>query len=440
MKEEKLLPELRFPEFEKSWKKLKLGDIADVIDPHPSHRAPNPVQINGIPFIGIGDISEEGVVCFENVRMVSKEIYKEHNVRYKLEIGDFAFGRVASIGKVVDLSSNISKKYTYSPTLAIIKPLRINSAFLRTYVKTDYFTDKVNSKSTGSTRRSLGMQNLRILDILHPSSEEQQKIATFLTSVDKRIQLLTQKKEKLEEYKKGVMQGLFAGHGQQQHVLAHGSTHAETHGRASIQGNNDCVPLRFTDENGNNYPDWEEKKLGEVANRIGDGLHGTPIYVNDSEIYFINGNNLINGKIEINESTKRVDIETFTKNDKKLTKGSILISINGTIGSIARYGNEKVMLGKSVGYFNFNDNSEFFFHLLQTNSIQNFFISELTGSTIKNLSLKTLRETKTNLPCKEEQQKIASFLSALDKQIEQVARQVEKMKEWKKGLLQGMFV
>ena len=98
-----------------------------------------------------------------------------------------------------------------------------------------------------------------------------------------------------------------------------------------------------------------------------------------------------NGKIEINEKTKKVDYSISKKNDKKLNANTILISLNGTIGNVYKYNNERVMPGKSVGYFNFKENPEFYYHILRTETIQNFFISELTGSTIKNVLLKTLR-------------------------------------------------
>ena len=174
--------------------------------------------------------------------------------------------------------------------------------------------------------------------------------------------------------------------------------------------------------------EWEVKKLGEIAEKIGDGLHGTPIYVEESDFYFINGNNLVNGKIEINENTKKIDVETFIKNDKQLRKNTLLISINGTIGNIAKYDNENVMLGKSVGYFNFEENSDFIYFVLQTKLIQNFFNSELTGSTIKNLSLKTLRETLISRPNQVERQQISSFLSLIDERIQTQIKIIEELK------------
>src|SRR5690625_914480 len=205
------VPKIRFPEFEGDgeWVEDKLSNCADVVDPHPSHRAPIAVS-DGIPFIGIGDISEQGELNLKNVRLVPREILDEHRERYRLKIGDFAYGRVASVGKVVDLSKNIDKDYTYSPTMAIVQPKRINASFLRHLCNSSSFITQVIAKTSGSTRKSIGMQNLRILNISMPSSlEEQQKIASCLSAVDELITAQQEKIDELQQHKKGLMQGLF---------------------------------------------------------------------------------------------------------------------------------------------------------------------------------------------------------------------------------------
>ena len=193
--------------------------------------------------------------------------------------------------------------------------------------------------------------------------------------------------------------------------------------------------MRFPEFSG----EWEMKSFGEITEKIGDGLHGTPIYVENSDFYFINGNNLVNGKIELNNNTKKVNLTTFSKNDKGLNKNTLLISINGTIGNIAKYNEEKVMLGKSIGYFNFKTNSDYFYYVLQTNLIQDYFISELTGSTIKNLSLKTLRETTVSYPLISEQQKIATFLSLIDERIQTQNKIIEGLKSQIQGFREHLF-
>ena len=205
--------------------------------------------------------------------------------------------------------------------------------------------------------------------------------------------------------------------------------------RGTKQSHSLAPALRFKEFEG----EWNKKKMSDLSERIGDGLHGTPKYVDESDIHFVNGNNLMNGKIFISDKTKKVGDNTFLKNDKNLADNTVLISLNGTIGNIARYNNEKVMLGKSVGYFNFNTASDYYYHILNSPKIQRFFISELTGSTIKNLSLKTLRETIIPYPSLPEQQKIASFLSAVDKKIQQLTKKKALLEDYKKGVMQQLF-
>jgi type I restriction enzyme S subunit len=180
--------------------------------------------------------------------------------------------------------------------------------------------------------------------------------------------------------------------------------------------------------------------LKDIVEKIGDGLHGTPVYYPNTGYYFINGNNLLNGKIVINSSTKEINKETFDINNKDFTTNTLFLSINGTIGNVAKYGNELIMLGKSIAYFNFKNDSLFFYHLFHSKKIQDYFNSQLTGTTIKNLSLKTLREAEFSLPSQKEQTKIANFLSAIDDKINAVSDQIEKTETWKKGLLQKIFV
>lgn len=98
--------------------------------------------------------------------------------------------------------------------------------------------------------------------------------------------------------------------------------------------------------------DWIEVELDKLVSKLGDGLHGTPKYSDDGEYFFINGNNLSNGKIIFKGNTKRVNKDEFEKYKKELTDRTVLVSINGTIGNLAFYNNEKVILGKSACYFN----------------------------------------------------------------------------------------
>ena len=164
---------------------------------------------------------------------------------------------------------------------------------------------------------------------------------------------------------------------------------------------------------------WDYKKLSKLCTRIGDGLHGTPEYLNDSDIYFINGNNLNNGKIELNSNTKKVSVEEFENNFIPLNENSLLLSINGTIGSMAFYNDEKVMLGKSAAYLNFNSGiNKFYYYYFQLAHIQRHFYNIATGSTIKNLSLKSIQDFEVPVPNEIEWQGIARVLSLIDSKIQ----------------------
>ena len=164
---------------------------------------------------------------------------------------------------------------------------------------------------------------------------------------------------------------------------------------------------------------WVKVKLSTLCSRIGDGLHGTPNYIESGDIYFINGNNIKGGKIIVDNETKRVTKEELDKNFIELNSNSLLLSINGTLGNMAFFNEENVMLGKSAAYLNFKtDINRFYFYYFQLPSIQKYFYDVATGSTIKNLSLKSLQDFEVPKPTVNDYKKIAKVLSDLDAKIE----------------------
>lgn len=165
--------------------------------------------------------------------------------------------------------------------------------------------------------------------------------------------------------------------------------------------------------------EWPFVRLEEITSVLGDGLHGTPIYDDWGDYHFINGNNLLEGRIVINEKTKRVSEVEAHKHRKDLNERTILVSINGTLGNIAFYRGEKVVLGKSACYFNINAgvDKHFVRYVLQSDNFQNYIQNLATGSTIKNVSLRLMRDFSFRLPTFEVQRHISATLKALDDRI-----------------------
>ena len=160
---------------------------------------------------------------------------------------------------------------------------------------------------------------------------------------------------------------------------------------------------------------WVWCRLVDITSVVGDGLHGTPQYNPNGAYYFVNGNNLSNRKILIKDSTKRVSKEEYIKYKKPLNEHTILVSINGTIGNVATYSNEKIILGKSACYFNITPFlvKEYMCYVIESNYFQKYALLSATGSTIKNVPLKAINEFNVPIPPVSEQKRIVSQIDYL---------------------------
>lgn len=166
--------------------------------------------------------------------------------------------------------------------------------------------------------------------------------------------------------------------------------------------------------------EWKEYKLKEVTSVLGDGIHGTPKYDDKGSIFFINGNNLENGRIVIKDTTKRVSEREAEKYKKPLCDRTLMVSINGTLGNVARYNGEPCILGKSACFFNVKEDFEkdFIYYVVNNQYFRNEIERLATGTTIKNVSLETMRNYSFLVPSLDIQRRIASILSSLDDKIE----------------------
>jgi len=188
--------------------------------------------------------------------------------------------------------------------------------------------------------------------------------------------------------------------------------------------------------------DWKVVTLEEVTSKLGDGLHGTPKYDDNGEYYFINGNNIGNGKINITPNTKKVSHEEFLKHRKDLTDRTIFVSINGTLGNVGLYNNEKICLGKSACYFNVKEgvSKEYIKYIMSSSIFQNYINIYATGTTIKNMGLKAMRSFSFNIPPLVTQKKIAHILSTLDEKIELNSKMNQTLESMAQALFKSWFV
>lgn len=274
--------------------------------------------------------------------------------------------------------------------------------------------------NVGTTVIHISKSDIEKIVIPYPPIREQQKISYILSNVDVLISSYDDIIKKTKVLKKDLMHQL----------LTKGIGHTKFKKVKSLFGNYEEIPH-----------EWELCKLKNLCNKIGDGIHSTPNYVDSSDFYFINGNNLINGSIIFFDSTKNVDEDEYLKYKLDLNENTVFLSINGTIGNVAFYNNEKIVLGKSICYINCNEklNNKFLSYLLKSYYWARYISRELTGTTISNLSLASIRNFPIQLPKKEEQNYIAIILSNVDYNIKELESKKTVLEKLKKGLMQKLF-
>ena len=255
-----------------------------------------------------------------------------------------------------------------------------------------------------------------------PPPDEQAAIVRFLDHANRKIDGFIRAKRKLI----GLLN-------EQKQAIIH---------RAVTRGLDPEVPLKPSGIPwlGDIPKHWGTPRLAQLSTRIGDGLHGTPEYVDQSPYHFINGNNLVNGCIRLKASTRCVGLAEFKKHAVPLGESTLLMSINGTIGSVALYRGESVILGKSAAYINCNKSltREYLLCFLQSPAVVNFLRQEVTGTTIFNLSLASIRGLPIALPSVDEQ---LSIVGSIEKNtaptstaIARTEREIALMQEYRTRL------
>ncbi|WP_081315056.1 restriction endonuclease subunit S [Brochothrix thermosphacta] len=410
--EHKNIPEIRFSGFTNEWEQRKLGDLSKVIDPHPSHRAPAATEV-GIPFIGIGDVDEVGNINYKTARIVDEKIFEEHHNRYNLAITSIGIGRVASLGKVIRLRDDIGK-YAVSPTMSVIQFTNNNDLdFLYSNMNTPIFQKQFKSFSNGSTRQSVGIQDLRTLMVSLPIDiEEQKKIGLLFKQLDDTIALHQRKLDLLKEQKKGFLQKMFPKAGEKIPELR-------------FKG--------FTD-------DWEQRKLGELSNIVGGGTPSTsnPEYWDGDIDWYAPAE--IGEQSYVSKSKKTITELGLKKSSARiLPVGTVLFTSRAGIGNTAILAKEATTNQGFQSIVPDQNKLDSYFIFSRTNELKRYGEVTGAGSTFVEVSGKQMSKMSIMVPELSEQQKIGSFFKQLDDTIVLHQRKLELLKEQKKGFLQKMF-
>lgn len=428
MRVSKNIPKLRFKGLDDEWKSKKLGEIINV----KSSKYNPQKESKSYKCIELEHLSSNTSLLLGYTDSVNSA-----SIKNKFEKNDVLFGKLRPY----------LRKYLLAPfdgvcssEIWVMKGEGIANQFLFNIIQTEYFIDLAN-QSTGSKmpRADWNVVSSAVFNI--PTLPEQQKIASFLSAIDEKIQQLTRKKELLEQYKKGVMQRLFLSESMSELGLK-GLKDDRINPSIQKSYKSQFRPLRFKDENGKAYPKWEEKRLGEVAEFLkGKGISKLDIDDEGNTECIRYGQLYTDYKETISKVISRTSVATrelvlSEANDVIIpASGETQIDI-ATASCVLRSG---IALGGDLNIIRTNMNGVFLSYYLNTK--KKFDIARLSqGITVVHLYPSQLGLLKLSIPCKEEQQKIASYLSSLDSKIEQVAAQIAQSQKFKKGLLQQMFV
>lgn len=311
-----------------------------------------------------------------------------------------------------------------SAYLAIFPDRKKISPQYATYLFKGYETKMAFHNMGAGIRKTLGYKEFKNQPLLLPSKEEQNKISAYLDSKCSHIDtMLFRTLSSIEEYKK-----------LKQAVI----TQAVTKGVRGEREMKDSGVAWI----GEIPAEWSKCHLKNISSEIGDGLHGTPNFDDNGDVFFINGNNLGGEYVEPRADTKRINSEEFLKYTRPFfSNQTIMISLNGSYGKVSLYKNFPMLLGKSAGYITLlpSIDCRYIKYYLSSTPSQIMMTLSLNGTTIPNLSLNTLRNFSIFLPVLCEQKEIADYLDAkcaeIDGLIAKKEQLVKELESYKKSLI-----
>lgn len=384
------------------WEYKKLGEVCTI----ERGGSPRPItdyitdSEDGINWIKIGDAQEGSKYITSTKEKIRPEGIKKSRFVHK---GDFILSNSMSFGRPYILKVD---GCIHDGWLVIHDD---NEVFIKDYLyyilSSSIMYAKFSQLAVGGVVNNLNSSLVRKVAIPIPPKSTQLSIVSELDKINELIRL---RKEQLKDYD-NLAQSIFY----------------EMFG--------DLVE---------NEKGWEVKKLKDISYEIGDGLHGTPEYTDTyTGCYFINGNNLEDGVIVIKDNTKMVSTKTKTMHYIEMDDYTILISINGTLGKIAFYNGENVILGKSACYIKLNkeQNKKYIYELLKSKYFKEYAEAECTGTTIRNVSLKSMRNFPVSIPPLPLQRLFAQRIEQIEHQKSEVTKAITDLETLLASRMQHWF-
>lgn len=401
----KNMPVLRFSEFEGGWEVSTIEEIASVSSGGTPSRTEPSFWDGDIPWVTTGEMSQTEIfdttekITQKGLENSSAKLFKKNTLLIAM------YGQGKTRGQVSILRIEAT---TNQACAAITLKDNCNSEFIYHFLSGEY--DRLRLLSNDGSQKNLSAGLIKKYKILLPSIAEQEKIASFLDSIDTRLTQLRRKHELLQTYKRGVMQKLFS------------------------------QEIRFKDAIGSDFPEWEKKKLGDIGNFTGGGTPDT-----SNQEYWIGDIPWVSSSDIFEDSIHKISITRFI-NEKAIKESATKIIIEPSILLVSRVGVGKLAISHeqictSQDFSNFTpyiDNIIFLAYLLSSKINRLLSISQ--GTSIKGFTIHDISLLRLSVPIIEEQGKIADFLMAIDRKIEAISRQIDRTEQFKKGLLQKMFI
>lgn len=404
-------PKLRFKEFSGDWESEKLGNLLEFKN---GINASKEQYGHGKKFINVLDILNNNYITYENI-IGKVDVDEDTFEKYSVGYGDIVFQRSSETREEVGTANvylDKEQKATFGGFIIRGKKVgEYNPIFMNKLLKTSSARKEITTKAGGSTRYNVGQDTLSDVEVMLPKLEEQEKIASLFSLIDEKISLQSEKVEALKDYKKGMMQKIFRRE------------------------------LRFKDDEGKYYPEWKEKKLGDICELFAGGTPSTNVKEYwDGDINWITSGIVQNCTIyEKDVKTKITELGLAKSSARLINPDSVLIAMTGaTCGKIGYLTFESTANQSVMAIEPYTDISKFVYYLLIHNN--RYILKFQAGGAQAGINKSSCSNLTFKFPSIPEQEKIADFLSIIDSKIELEEQKLEQLKEMKKGLLQQMFV